>query len=233
MRFKPITKGLGFHVFSDGLPYKSEKNVAPQLPKRQLAVESNKEQVKRSALNKPTLANTEERETVKSLLKHQTLPGPIVLGKKVKQTSLSGKPKNLSTSYSFFYLPKRTLAFITDTLFHSSICFFLLFILSQHMNIPFAAIQNKDSLILSSIFIFIFNWALILAEEVSLGFTLGKKIFGLKIDAPPFVLLARSILFLIGLFSFGTGLWVAFFTPNKSTWHDIVTRAQPEEVNDL
>jgi hypothetical protein len=64
---------------------------------------------------------------------------------------------------------------------------------------------------------------------VAFGTTLGKRIFGMKLDGDGFSCFMRSILFIPSLVFGGLGLWIAIFDSRKRCWHDRVTKLQPEQ----
>ena len=79
-------------------------------------------------------------------------------------------------------------------------------------------------------FLALMNWALITAQEVAFGSTVGKRTFGLYLDASAGKILARSLFFTLSVIFSGVGLIWALFDGKKRCWHDVASGVQPQEL---
>jgi uncharacterized RDD family membrane protein YckC len=83
---------------------------------------------------------------------------------------------------------------------------------------------------ISILFFTLFNWALVTAQEIAFGTTIGKRIFGLMIQGNTSAIFLRAFFFLPSLGFCGIGLLWSLFDRRKRCWHDVVVNVQPIEV---
>jgi uncharacterized RDD family membrane protein YckC len=136
-----------------------------------------------------------------------------------------GEPK-----YGFVYLMKRVLAYTLDSALNISLLATGLSfaLLNEDMNPDM--LMNPGIILISILFFTLFNWALITAQEIAFGTTVGKRIFGLMIQGSTSALFLRAFFFLPSLGFCAIGLLWSLFDKRRRCWHDVVVNVQPIEV---
>lgn len=241
IHFKPLNEGLGFHPFADGLPY------APQSPSQRLAARGTGaiaagkpvfvtpstsptiEKIKKELESLDTLSLNSipkrpelfapENSVVKTLADRER-PAPTPLS--VELTKTSGK--------NFFYLIQRIFAFLIDSTFNISVCATILSTSFINTDTEKLGLITPGVVFALAVFLFFCNWALITGQEMAFGTTLGKKIFGLKIEGSGSQVFWRSVFFIPSFLFSGLGLVVSLFDPDKRCWHDHASGIQPEKA---
>ncbi len=242
IQFKPLNEGLGFHPFADGLPY------APQSPSQRLAARGTGaiaagkpvfvtpstsptiERIKKEleSLDSLSLTHVPKRpeifEPIQSLqvknISERERPTPTPLS--VELTKTSGK--------NFFYLVQRVFAFLIDSIFNISVCATILSTALINTDSEKLGLITPGILLTVATFLFFCNWALIAGQEMAFGTSLGKRIFGLKIEGSGSQVFWRSVFFIPGFLFSGLGLCVSLFDPEKRCWHDLASGVQPEKM---
>jgi hypothetical protein len=219
IQFKALTPGLGFHPFSNGLPYTPPPNKvqdkiqekAPSLP---------------STFSGGSGAYTAGRPSF-VYPKAQNVTKPVV------QPALTKPLLQPEQHLGFEYLLKRVLAFFVDSflniLLSSAILGFCLW--SQSNNFDF--MMNTGVLLISGCFLIFFNWAMITSQEILFRTSIGKKLFGLRLQGSLGAILGRAVLLIPSAAFFGLGVIWALFSEKKTTWYDAATGIQPLEVAEL
>ena len=133
----------------------------------------------------------------------------------------------------FGYICKRIAAYLLDSAINIAVCVLALSTVFWKQGLNPEVLLNPAILLLSSLFLLIFNWALITAQEVAFGTSLGKRMFNLALHGGAGVIFARALLFLISASFCGVGLLWALFKRNKRCWHDAATGIQPAEIATL
>lgn len=207
LEFKAINDGLGFHPFSEGLPYSppTKKNVSYS-----------------------TGAGAVSAGTPIFVYPSQpSPPAPVIAPKIENKTPIENLPrwdlKREDLSYSF----KRAIAFLIDCFFSTALCLSAFTIAIWKQNLRWELLKSFDSLLLVGVFVVFFNGALIMAQEIGLKTTLGKRLVGLKIEGPSTLILLRSVLFFVSSITLGAGLLWALFDKEKRCWHDVATGIRP------
>ena len=132
--------------------------------------------------------------------------------------------------FTFGYLFKRAIAYLLDTVLNSMFCALAAVLVFWRLNLSFKSLLQLDLLILSVGFLLVFNWALIVAQEILFKTSIGKRSFGIFLDGNPSAILLRAVFFGVGLIFGGLGLWWAFFNKKKRCWHDFLVNSQPIEI---
>lgn len=243
--FKPMTDGLGFHPFSEGLPYSPNSNQKEKISQSGSgAVSGNKQGhyrftntvpatkvLPKSEVSRPShihLGPIPPRPTYTPAPQIQPSFKPTAQTQKMQTQE---KPVLLGVSqYSFFYSTKRVLAFLLDSMVNLTICSIALAFVLNRLEISMSQFKQTEAMLILGAFLWVFNWALITAQDVAFGTSVGKRSFSLALEGKPFVLLLRSFLFLI---SFGfalLGILWAVIDPKRRCWHDILSHTQPIEL---
>ncbi len=209
LEFKPITEGLGFHPFSDGLPY------APVT----------KTQVKNTT-RVGTAPQISHPPLVPTIPKFVTPPQAPV-HKHIPQ------PLEISKTYGASYVFLRILSFTIDTVFNLVLSIMLLSIVLILENISPELLLGPTTILISLLFLAVFNWAVITAQEVVFQTSIGKKMFGLNIQGSAIRIFLRAVLFIPSFIFAGAGLVWALFDSQKRCWHDRAVNIQPTETLSL
>jgi hypothetical protein len=220
INFKPITDGLGFHPFEDGLPY------APAV-KKQIgtgAVSAGRPQFSYppappSPMGKPVDATAEKIRRELESIQTQRIEQARAMAERLH----SPLEIHRGISYSF----QRAFAYLLDSAFNLSICASILSTALISSDLTNLRSITDPALITVGVFLFICNWALLAAQEVAFGTSIGKRIFGLSLEGTGVECLVRSLLFIPSLLLAGTGILSALFDSKKRCWHDRVTLIQP------
>lgn len=212
IQFKPITHGLGFHPFSDGLPYAPVVKSSPPMGSGAVAAGPPR---------------------IMAPIVRPKLPYPGISQKKEALISESPPPVLAVPSFGLGYLFKRVLAYLLDSTANTMLCILTLGSVYFHQDLDPELLMNPGLVFLISLFLFVFNWALITAQEVAFGTSFGKRTFGLVLKGGSGALFWRSVFFLMSVGFFGMGLLWALFKKNKRCWHDVAVDLQPIELAQL
>lgn len=233
--FKPLTDGLGFHPFEDGLPY------APaNTPKKQTGTGATA--AGRAQFSYPTQKSATTSQYTPNTVSQPVRSSPVdVTAEKIRRELESIQTQRLDqaramaarthapleVTYGFSYSFQRGFAFLLDSAFNLSVCASILSTALISTDLDNIKTIDDPALITVAVFLAICNWALLAAQEVAFGTTIGKRIFGLKLDGTGVQCLIRSVLFLPSLLFGGLGIWISIFDYKKRCWHDRMTQIQP------
>lgn len=244
--FKPITQGLGFHPFSDGLPYAPvSKSVArpqatPHTPSREPSVGTGAVSAGKADFVYPA---PRVNVPVASPVAPKVSPQPQVQAHKPAAAKTAAKATAKHTvittptaqafgepTFGYVYLLKRVLAYTLDTALNTSLLATGLSfaLLNEDMNPDL--LMNPGIVMISILFFTLFNWALVTAQEIAFGTTIGKRIFGLMVQGSTSAIFLRAFFFLPSIGFCGIGLLWSLFDRRKRCWHDVVVNVQPIEV---
>ncbi len=222
IKFKTLTDGLGFHPFEDGLPYAPTKKGfttgtgAVSAGKPQFAFPpAPQPQFRSSSIDAPAEKIRKELESIQN--------------QRLEQARVMAARKHvpLEIHYGFSYSLIRVFAYLLDSAFNLSICASILSTALISTEIDTINNLNDPAIITIGVFLFICNWALLSAQEIAFGTTIGKKIFGLKLDGTGVQCLVRAVLFIPSLLFGGLGIFISVFDSKKRCWHDRLTQIQP------
>ena len=125
---------------------------------------------------------------------------------------------------------KRAFAYLLDSAFNLALCAAALSAALWKQDLSPELLLNPGVILVASLFLGVFNWAITTAQEVAFGTSIGKRVFGLGIQASASAIFLRSFFFLPSLFFAGIGLIWSFFDKRKRCWHDLVVDVQPQEI---
>jgi hypothetical protein len=251
IRFQPLTDGLGFHPFADGLPYAptSKKPSPPSSPQPPSRDSSRDYSSGSGAVSAGTPRFAYPSAPASPTLPRAPAPPPIssssvdAAAERIRRELESIQSQRLETArkqahesrpmleirYGLGYTFQRAFAFVLDTAFNLAVCASVLSTALLSTDLANLKTLSPIAATTVGIFLFLCNWALLASQEVAFGTTLGKRIFGMKLDGDGFSCFMRSILFIPSLVFGGLGLWIAIFDSRKRCWHDRVTKLQPEQ----
>ncbi len=275
LSFKPLSSGLGFHPFSDGMPYapvtkaastsskpaapaprsrettlpvfQTPKPAAPAMPPlSQMTIPSRPAfATSLSGPQAPSGANAAgipryARVSVPVATPSAPLNSPLILkagpGAGLKQADELDEDQDLlgvGETYGVAYLFKRVLAYSLDTTINLGLCAAAMMASLWKQGMNPELFWNPGVMLLVALFLTAFNWAVITAQEVAFGTTVGKRVFGLAIDGSTSQVFLRSLFFLVSAGFCGVGLFWAVANPRKRCWHDLVVDLQPIEIASL
>jgi RDD family len=225
IQFKALTPGLGFHPFANGLPYSPPPNKFQD--KFQDKAQENKPQEKAPNFSGGTGAYTAGRPSF-AFPKAQTKP--------IQAQAIPIVPKPLlhaDEPLGFEYLLKRVLAFFVDSFLNILLSTTILGICLWNQSNNFDFMMNTGVLMISACFLIFFNWAMITSQEILFHTSIGKKIFGLRLQGSLGAILGRAVLFIPSAAFFGLGIIWTVFNKNRMSWYDAATGIQPKEVAEL
>lgn len=195
IQFQPINSGLGFHPFSNGLPYAPEKKLKRDSKK------PSSQGTGAVAAGRPTFVFPDDP------------PAQVQI-------------QTLNDESRWSHIFKRSLAFLVDTLAGSIVCSFGLFLAFKVLGVSFENLYRRDFTLVVLVFLGVFNWTLITAQEIAFGTTVGKKLFGYFLSGTPIQILVRSILFVpLSALAGVSFLWI-LFDEEKRGLHDFLSKCQ-------
>lgn len=230
--FQPLTPGLGFHPFSDGLPYAPLSKAPAQtkpVPAGRPASSTGSGAV---AAGAPRFATT------------LPIPAPAMPSRvsvPVAQKSAKAEPASATRPqpaapnlvFGWAYPFKRALAWILDSALNTSICFGALSAALWNQNLAPELLLNPGTIVVSMLFFAAFSWALIAAQEIAFGTTVGKRLFGLTLRGNATAIFLRAFFFVPSMGFAGAGLLWSLIDSRKRCWHDLVVDLQPLETSRL
>ena len=163
-------------------------------------------------------------------------PPSVQVQNKASNTQLPGTHLSeefraeLESGFSVIYLLKRTTAYVLDTLFNTGLCAGTFGFALWKQGISPETLIGPGMIFLFVLFLLTFNWAIMTAQEMAFGTTLGKRIFGLALEGSASAIFLRAFFFLPSAGFCGVGLLWAFFDRRKRCWHDLVVNLQPIEI---
>lgn len=241
IRFKPLTDGLGFHPFEDGLPYApaSKKQSTPTTgagataagraqfayPPSAAAANPSPKQPSYPQAPPRNFATTNADITADKIRRELE----AIQSQRLEQarTTASRIHKPLEIHFGLGYSFERAFAFVLDSAFNLSICASILSTALMSADLDQLKTLTSGASIAVVVFLFLCNWALLAAQEVAFGTTIGKRIFGLRLNGSGFECFIRSVLFMFSLLFGGLGILMAIFDSKKRCWHDRMTKIQP------
>jgi uncharacterized RDD family membrane protein YckC len=241
---------LGFQPFSDGLPYApvsksaARPQATPHSPNRADSARDLDSGTGAVSAGKPEFAYT-PRVTVPIAAPAPTpkvstpqsqvqrhAPQKTVAAQKATKTAATtptpqafGEPK-----LGFVYLLKRIFAYTLDTALNTSLLATGLSFALLNEDLNPDLLMNPGIVMISILFFTLFNWALVTAQEIAFGTTVGKRVFGLMVQGSTSAIFLRAFFFLPSIGFCGIGLLWSLFDNRRRCWHDVVVNVQPIEV---
>ena len=239
--FEPLHSGLGFHPFSDGLPYSvpnknrmsTSARPSPQLSKptpqtlqQPLAdrMNSRPENPRRQENFRPPM----EGPWVPPVLPQGTRP----TWKTASNTSAPLPKKIISESPGASYLIARVFSYGIDCLVHTSLVGGIIWLTLWFNEMDLRILTYSGMLPVIAVFLIAFNWFLVTLQELIFHTSLGKSLFQLVIPASRGKILFRSLIFIPSALS-GIGLIFGIFNRKRSCLHDLPFETQPIRVTKL
>lgn len=223
LNFTPITDGLGFHPFSDGLPYAPVSKTATSK-----VAPTPKPMAPLSPMGTGAVAAGTPRFSVPQV----SVPRVSVPQASQPQPQAQAPAPTLQVDerYGFVYSFKRIFAFAIDWALNISLCLTALSFALVRQDIEPTALMAPEVLLLAVLFVLTFSWALVTAQEVAFGTSVGKRIFRMSLRGGPAAIFLRAFFFLPSVGFCGIGLLWAVFDRRRRCWHDLAADLQPQEL---
>ncbi len=254
--FKPLTDGLGFHPFSDGLPYSPQSPSTKPTPttgtgavaagRPTFAPSSPAAPVSRSmpqipqapGLNRmdasprlpqiPTQLQGAPIEEIVDRLKREIASSHQKTNEKKSAPQAPTEIIGMLSHYSLSYTFQRIFAWLIDSAFNLSVAATVLSFAILKTEVLNLTPRSNFSLMLMAVFLFICNWAAIAGQEVAFGTSLGKRVFGMRLPGTGTDAFIRAVAFIPSLLLGGIGIVAAVFDSRKRCLHDRFASLQPE-----
>ncbi|MBS1959425.1 MAG: hypothetical protein JST80_08140 [Bdellovibrionales bacterium] len=220
--FKPLHEGMGFHPFSDGLPYapesKASTTTSKQAPKTAVPKTSSMG-AGAMAAGRPQFATArqlkqiQEQHSITPVITRAPNPNaPKIISTKISGTEPAVKPVKvpaapINPAEEKSLLRRRAFAYLMDTVIHAG------FWLATNLTALFFFKFQVDAEIVQEhlsqflLFFIVSQWLFIALQEMLFETTIGKAFFNLEFKRNHKSLFLRSIVFMIGLLAFGLGLY--------------------------
>lgn len=223
--FKPLSEGLGFHPFSDGLPYAP---VNPSNRAGNITRPNPTPQTSRAMLNGAGAVSAGPAQPVLSRPTAPRVSVPVAKALEALATSVAQPEAAMSeAAFGFGYLGRRCLAYFIDSALNLGLGFGALAIVLQQQGQSLQGALTPGIAFLTFLLAAVANWALITAQEVGIGTTLGKRLMGLRLSGDPASVFLRAFFFVPSAAFCGLGLLWAIFDRRRRCWHDVVVDLQP------
>jgi uncharacterized RDD family membrane protein YckC len=125
------------------------------------------------------------------------------------------------------YLMLRLLAFFTDSIAHFAFSLLVLFGVMSFLGHELLVLFEPGVIEFALLFAISLSWALVVAQEVVLGSTPGKRMVGLRLNGSAAAIFMRSFFFIPSVLFMGLGILWALFNRNRRCWHDLAADVQP------
>lgn len=267
INFKPLSAGLGFHPFSDGLPYapvsptptKPQTNTAPRpAPVTTTPASATIRSANTPALptQKPNLPHLQSRPLAQTsaritdgIPQAEATPSRVAqvhvpvaraasqsLNVKSAKTQAAAAVSNtVGTSETkkangLMYSVRRVLAYLFDSIVNIGAAAIAFSLALWNQNLQPELLLNSGVILLAGLFFFVFSWAILTAQEIAFGTTLGKRVFKLGLQGSTAAIFLRAFFFLPSFAFLGVGLLWGLIDRKKRCWHDLVVNLQPIDL---
>ncbi len=257
LKFKPITEGLGFHPFSDGMPY-APLSQAPGTSRTAATAAAISQGAGAVSAGTPKFSYPTPRAEKPVLTPRVSVPvvqsgtvaspAAITRAQPAMQTPASAAAAAVAAAvaakvaqqaeaqrfaapeYGFFYLIKRVLAYAVDTVVNFSLCIGALSLALWKQDLNPELLVNPSVLLVSTLFFVVFHWAILTSQEIAFGTSFGKRMFRLALDGSTSAIFLRSFFFFPSVAFGGLGLLWGLFNKKRRCWHDSIVDLQPIEI---
>jgi len=252
LQFRPAHRGVGFHPFSDGLPY------APAVPSRAAspapqpmgtgAIAAGPARPVLTPRPQPTFtaplqvpvaprpaaarAPSAPLPRPEAFLRHENLQPSASLQPNIA-TPTDEPEVRIEKNFGWTYPLLRMLAFGIDITLNILLTTTIVTAALSFADLEPWALLEGTATELTAFFLVAFCWVLMTAQEVAFKTTIGKRVMGLRLRGSATGIFLRSFFF-IPSFSFaGVGILWALFDRDKRCWHDVAVDLQPTRATQL
>ncbi len=206
LEFQALSKGLGFHPFSEGLPYSPQKTPGSSHSQKSFARGTGAVMA-----GPPTFAPAFFRNPPQAA-----------------ESLVLAPPQIEKVELGFTYLLARISAFFIDLSFSLLFCGVGLAGAFWKQEIPLNVLMNSGLFVLSVVFVALAHWLILTVQEVIFHTSLGKRVFGLVLSGNTSQIILRALLFFPSFVLGGVGIAWALLDSEKRCWHDRVCGLQPK-----
>jgi hypothetical protein len=234
IQFKPLHEGMGFHPFSDGLPYAPESKT--KYPNGTGATAAGRPQFVNPAAPTTSSNTSKPMGTARQLQQQQqfqnktsaqplgqaihpalekkmnpaAVNAALKMNAKAAATPITAAAPAMTHELSTSILRRRVFAYLMDTVIHAG--FWLATNLAALFIFKFQIDSEivKDNFAQFFLFFCVSQWMFVALQEMLFENSIGKVFFNLEFKRNHSSLLLRSIVFALGVACFGLGL---FFRP--------------------
>jgi F0F1-type ATP synthase assembly protein I len=258
LQFSPLHQGVGFHPFSDGLPY------APAVPTRTAQASSTPMTgtgavaagPARPVITKP-LAQPIQAPRIPSPIvpptirtpgptiprpeafqRHQQIqaalqPSPAPAQAAVTSAATTEAAPTIEKNFGWTYPLARAFAFTLDVVLNVLVTATVVTLALAFADLePWFLLEGR-LVGMTLFFLVAFTWALMAAQEIVFKTTVGKRLMGLKLRGNATEIFLRSFFFLPSIGFAGAGILWALFDREKRCWHDVAINLQPTRMTQL
>ncbi len=254
LQFRPLHQGVGFHPFSDGLPYApavpTRTNQAPSTPTTgtgAIAAGPARPVISRPLAQpmpmprSPVMIPPSIRVPGPTLprpdafLRHQ--PNQLTIQQPIQHTAqqapaLEAAP-NIEKNFGWTYPLARSFAFLLDVTFNVLVTATVVTVALAFADLEPWFLLEGNLAGMTLFFLVAFSWALMTAQEILFKTTIGKRVMGLKLRGTATEIFLRSFFFLPSIGFAGAGILWALFDRDKRCWHDVAINLQPTRITQL
>jgi hypothetical protein len=235
--FKPINKGLGFHLFADGLPYTSHFKAVPE--KKPVPPPSSRQE------SGDPLLGTQMRQSFRAgagrsfdgIAQHKSLRSQST------QSQIAVKPGSAlpvmpqgvqqEDAFDLSYVMRRVFAYVLDTFLNSLVLGTSFGVTFWFYEVDIKMILDPGIMLITTLLFLGLNWFLIALQELVFQTSMGKYCFHLIIPGSRVRIFLRTLLFIPSAACLGLGLLSIFFTRRRCGLHDLLVEVQPIHVTKL
>ncbi len=241
--FRPLSEGLGFHPFADGLPYAPVSRTQQQQPATPSVGPSSPPLGRHGSgavsAGAPRFATQlpVAPASLHSPVASPRLPQPQIQPRAPMATEapISAPPARTLPLASIEnpglgYALKRCAAYLLDSAFNLGLCTAALSAGLIYQGGNPELLFNPGNLLPVVLFLLGFNWAILAAQEIAFGTTVFKRLFGLILPGGATVAFLRAFFFIPSVLFGGVGLIWPLFDRQRRCWHDLVVNVQPIEI---
>jgi hypothetical protein len=199
IKFKPLHEGMGFHPFSDGLPYAPESKSKPQMG------------AGATAAGRPRFTHQHPPQVRPQLKTARQLQNPVAPGVAMPKPQIEASVKTPARVTVEEEAPspirQRIFAYLLDSVIHAGfwIGTNLAALHLFHSKVDLEIV--KESLPQFLLFFLFSQWMFIALQEVLFENSIGKAFFQLEFQRNHRSLFLRSLVFMIGALCLGLGLY--------------------------
>lgn len=130
----------------------------------------------------------------------------------------------------FSYVARRILAFFIDFSFNTLLAALAGVFVFWKLHLDPTPFLKPENFVLAGLFVFLFSWTLVLAQEIIFHTSLGKLTAGLRLQGNVGNLVLRALGFIVSFSFLGLGLIWSIVDRKRRCWHDLLSGIQPNEV---
>jgi hypothetical protein len=210
IQFKPLHEGMGFHPFSDGLPYAPESKAKASAPSTGTGAVSAGRPRFSTQTHTPTRTGMKTARQLQAMPQApapQIQPAREVPNLRITRSAPIAPTPRISPEIESAPLRERFFAYLLDTVIHASfwIGTNLAALFFFDFKIDGEIVQEHLGQFLA--FFMISQWIFIALQEVLFETSLGKSFFNLEFKRNHRSLFLRSTVFMLGALAAGLGLY--------------------------